>query len=138
MHCEASVFYPLNTHSKGNWTTQMRQKVNIVIDGKSIEMPVLESTEGLNVVDVRGLINEGMFTYDPGFLSTASCDSKVTYIDGEKGISSKETVAFLKGIGCELIERAKTQHARMIERRGAVLRHSMHCTESQLEKEGIT
>lgn len=64
----------------------MTQKVNIVIDGKSIEMPVLESTEGLNVVDVRGLINEGMFTYDPGFLSTASCDSKVTYIDGDKGI----------------------------------------------------
>ena len=64
----------------------MTQKVNIVIDGKSIEMPVLESTEGLNVVDVRGLISEGMFTYDPGFLSTASCDSKVTYIDGDKGI----------------------------------------------------
>ena len=59
----------------------MTQKVNIVIDGKSIEMPVLESTEGLNVVDVRGLINEGVFTYDPGFLSTASCDSKVTYIE---------------------------------------------------------
>ena len=64
----------------------MTQKVSIVIDGKSIELPVLESTEGLNVVDVRGLINEGVFTYDPGFLSTASCDSKVTYIDGDKGI----------------------------------------------------
>ena len=75
-----------NAQPKGNWTTQMTQKVNIVIDGKSIEMPVLESTEGLNVVDVRGLISEGMFTYDPGFLSTASCDSKVTYIDGDKGI----------------------------------------------------
>ena len=57
----------------------MTQKVSIVIDGKSIELPVLGSTEGLNVVDVRGLINEGVFTYDPGFLSTASCDSKVTY-----------------------------------------------------------
>ena len=49
----------------------------IVIDGKSIELPVLESTEGLNVVDVRGLINEGVFTYDPGFTSTAACNSKI-------------------------------------------------------------
>jgi len=64
----------------------MAQKVEIVIDGKSVEMPVLEATEGLNVIDVRGLIKEGMFTFDPGFLSTASCDSKVTYIDGDNGI----------------------------------------------------
>ncbi len=64
----------------------MPQKVEIVIDGKSVELPVLEASEGLNVVDVRDLIREGLFTYDPGFLSTASCDSKVTYIDGDKGI----------------------------------------------------
>lgn len=64
----------------------MPQKVEIVIDGKSVDLPVLEATEGLNVIDVRGLIKEGMFTYDPGFLSTASCDSKVTYIDGDNGI----------------------------------------------------
>ena len=63
----------------------MPQKVEIIIDGKSLEMPVLEASEGLNVVDVRGLINEGMFTFDPGFLSTASCESKITYIDGEAG-----------------------------------------------------
>jgi len=64
----------------------MPQKVQIVIDGKTVEMPVLEAAEGRNVIDVRGLISEGMFTYDPGFLSTASCDSKVTYIDGEAGL----------------------------------------------------
>lgn len=64
----------------------MAQKVEIIIDGKSVEMPVLEAAEGLNVIDVRGLIKEGMFTFDPGFLSTASCDSKVTYIDGDNGI----------------------------------------------------
>ncbi len=64
----------------------MAQKVEIVIDGKSVEMPVLEAAEGLNVIDVRGLIKEGMFTFDPGFLSTASCDSRVTYIDGDNGI----------------------------------------------------
>ena len=64
----------------------MPQKVEIVIDGKSIELPVLEASEGLNVVDVRGLIKEGIFTFDPGFLSTASCESQVTYIDGDNGI----------------------------------------------------
>ena len=64
----------------------MAQKVEIIIDGRSVEMPVLVAAEGLNVIDVRGLINEGMFTFDPGFLSTASCDSKVTYIDGDNGI----------------------------------------------------
>ncbi len=64
----------------------MPNKVEIVIDGKSTELPVMDATEGLSVVDVRGLIKEGVFTYDPGFLSTASCDSKVTYIDGDAGI----------------------------------------------------
>lgn len=64
----------------------MTQKVTITIDGNSTELPVLEATQGTNVVDVRGLIKEGVFTYDPGFLSTASCDSTVTYIDGDAGI----------------------------------------------------
>lgn len=64
----------------------MTQTVTITIDGKSTELPVLAASEGKNVVDVRGLIAEGIFTYDPGFLSTASCDSKVTYIDGDAGI----------------------------------------------------
>ena len=64
----------------------MLQKVEITIDGKSIDLNVLEATEGNNVVDVRGLIAEGIFTYDPGFLSTASCDSKITFIDGDAGI----------------------------------------------------
>jgi len=59
-------------------------------------------------------------------------------IDGEKGIDSASTRAFLKRHGIELEIRAKGQHARMIERRGAVLRHSMHTTWSQLTKENIT
>ena len=59
----------------------MTQKVQIIIDGKIIDVPVLKASMGLNVMDVRGLISEGIFTYDPGFLSTASCDSSVTYID---------------------------------------------------------
>lgn len=64
----------------------MTQKVQMIIDGKTIDLPVLEATEGRNVVDVRDLISEGIFTYDPGFLSTASCESRVTYIDGDNGI----------------------------------------------------
>ncbi len=64
----------------------MTQKVSITIDGNTTELPVLPAQEGNNVVDVRGLISQGIFTYDPGFLSTASCDSKVTYIDGDAGI----------------------------------------------------
>ena len=49
--------------------------------------PVLEGSVGPDVVDIRKLYADtGMFTYDPGFTSTASCQSAITYIDGEKGI----------------------------------------------------
>ncbi len=64
----------------------MIQKVEMTIDGKTVELPVLEAKEGTNVVDVRGLIAEGIYTFDPGFLSTASCESNITYIDGDAGI----------------------------------------------------
>jgi citrate synthase len=56
-------------------------------DGKSIEFPVLSGTIGPDVVDIRTLYGKtGYFTYDPGFLSTASCSSAITYIDGDKGV----------------------------------------------------
>ena len=51
-----------------------------------IELPILSGTEGHDVIDVKQLGSHGYFTYDPGFLSTASCQSKITFIDGEKGI----------------------------------------------------
>ena len=52
----------------------------------SIEMPIYQGTVGPDVVDIRKLYAQtGMFTYDPGFLSTASCQSAITYIDGDKG-----------------------------------------------------
>lgn len=51
------------------------------------QFPILPGTIGPSVIDVTKLYKEtGMFTYDPGFMSTASCQSKITYIDGEKGI----------------------------------------------------
>jgi citrate synthase len=52
----------------------------------SFEMPVYKGTIGPEVIDIRKLYGQtGMFTYDPGFLSTASCQSAITYIDGDKG-----------------------------------------------------
>ena len=59
-------------------------------------------------------------------------------IDGEKGVDSESTRAFLKRNGIELVVKAKGQHARMIERRGAILRHTMHTMKAQLAKENIT
>ena len=57
------------------------------IDGSNHPYPVLEGTVGPEVVDIRKLYGEtGMFTYDPGFTSTASCRSAITYIDGDEGV----------------------------------------------------
>ncbi|MBE9562744.1 MAG: citrate synthase [Proteobacteria bacterium] len=55
--------------------------------GKSIECPIKQGTHGADVVDCRALYKElGMFTFDPAFTTTASCESKITFIDGDKGI----------------------------------------------------
>ena len=55
--------------------------------GKSWDLPVMSGTVGPDVIDVRKLYAEtGAFTYDPGFTSTASCQSKITYIDGDEGV----------------------------------------------------
>ena len=52
----------------------------------SVDMPVYQGSIGPDVIDIRKLYAQtGMFTYDPGFLSTASCQSAITYIDGDKG-----------------------------------------------------
>lgn len=57
------------------------------IEGREIELPIKESTAGPNVIDVSKLYSQtGHFTYDPGFVSTASCESAITYINGEQGI----------------------------------------------------
>ncbi|MBT5945898.1 MAG: citrate synthase [Rhodospirillaceae bacterium] len=59
----------------------------LTIGDKTVELPILEGTEGPRVIDVRKLYAEtDMFTYDPSYTSTASCDSALTYIDGEEGI----------------------------------------------------
>jgi citrate synthase len=59
----------------------------VVIGNKNIQLPVSRGTIGPDVVDVRKLYAEGdVFTYDPGFTSTASCESAITYIDGDEGV----------------------------------------------------
>ena len=61
--------------------------VSMKMPGGEFDYPVLDGTVGPEVVDIRKFYaRTGMFTYDPGFTSTASCESKITYIDGEKGI----------------------------------------------------
>jgi len=64
------------------------RKAQLTIDGKDdpIELPIYEGSTGPDVVDVRSLVSQGVFTYDPGFVSTAACESDITYIDGEAGI----------------------------------------------------
>lgn len=55
-------------------------------NGKEYEYPILKATRGPDVVDIRTFYRDtGLFTYDPGFTSTASCESKITFIDGAKG-----------------------------------------------------
>lgn len=55
--------------------------------GKELELPILRPTEGIPTIDVRALYKElGYFTYDPGFLATASCRSAITFLDGDKGV----------------------------------------------------
>ena len=63
------------------------KKAQLIIEGAApIELPVYSGTMGPDVVDVRGLTAQGVFTFDPGFMATSSCESKITYIDGEKGV----------------------------------------------------
>jgi citrate synthase len=55
-------------------------------DGQAFDLPILKSTLGPDVIDINSLAKSGLFTFDPGFMSTAACRSAITYIDGDKGI----------------------------------------------------
>ncbi len=62
------------------------KKATLTLDGKTYEFDVLSGSVGPDVIDIRSLYAKtGMFTYDPGFTSTAACDSTITYIDGDAG-----------------------------------------------------
>ncbi|MFP4043976.1 MAG: citrate synthase, partial [Rhodosalinus sp.] len=62
------------------------KSAKLTIDGDSYELPMFSPTAGPDVIDIRKLYAQaGVFTYDPGYTSTASCDSTITFIDGDKG-----------------------------------------------------
>src|SRR6201990_3523212 len=62
-------------------------KASIAAGGKNVEMPVYSGTIGPDVIDIGKMYAQtNMFTLDPGFTSTASCESQITYIDGDQGI----------------------------------------------------
>lgn len=61
-------------------------KLTIEKTGQTFDLPMYSGTEGADVIDVSILAKNGVYTFDPGFFSTASCESKITYIDGENGI----------------------------------------------------
>ena len=65
----------------------MTDKATLTIDGKAYDLPIMKGSTGPDVIDVRKLYAEtDLFTFDPGFTSTASCESKITFIDGDAGI----------------------------------------------------
>lgn len=64
------------------------KKAHLTIDGidSTIDLPIYASSVGPDVIDVTSITKNGFFTFDPGFMSTASCESKITFIDGDEGI----------------------------------------------------
>jgi citrate synthase len=67
--------------------TDTTKSATLSIGGQTVELPVLSPSVGPDVLDIRKLYAQaGVFTYDPGYTSTASCDSTITYIDGDEGI----------------------------------------------------
>ena len=70
---------------------KMAAKSSFVLSDKStaqkVDLPVMSGSLGPSVIDIRSLYAKtGNFTYDPGFTSTGSCESKITYIDGDQGV----------------------------------------------------
>ena len=67
---------------------QTSKHATLAIDGVDapIELPIYSGSLGPDVIDVGKLTGQGYFTYDPGFVSTAACESGITYIDGDQGI----------------------------------------------------
>ncbi len=70
-----------------NKSSSKKNTAKLTVNNKTYELPIYNSTEGESVIDISKLHSRAkIFTYDPGFTSTASCESKITFIDGEKGI----------------------------------------------------
>ncbi|MBP7002553.1 citrate synthase [Amaricoccus sp.] len=67
-------------------TNQAHKSAKLTVGDKTLDLPVYSGTIGPDVIDIRRLYNDGgVFTFDPGYTSTGSCESAITYIDGDKG-----------------------------------------------------
>ncbi|MGO1278979.1 MAG: citrate synthase, partial [Cellulosimicrobium funkei] len=67
-------------------TTTQQAKVRLLVDDQAQDLPVVAATEGNDGIVVSSLLKStGLVTVDPGFMNTASCESSITYIDGEAG-----------------------------------------------------
>lgn len=62
------------------------KKAVLSLNGKQIDLPIYSGTLGPDVIDVKDVLAQGHFTFDPGFMATAACESKITFIDGDKGV----------------------------------------------------
>jgi citrate synthase len=66
---------------------EMTESAKLIIDGKTYEFPVMIGTEGERAIDITKLRQQtGLITYDPGYANTGACKSRITFMDGEKGI----------------------------------------------------
>jgi citrate synthase len=63
-----------------------KKTAQLTIEDQTLELPILEGTFGNKVIDIKSLGKLGTYTFDPGFVATASCASKITFIDGDKGV----------------------------------------------------
>src|SRR5579859_4860390 len=77
----------MGSKASGSMDKQRSATISFDDGAQPIEFPILSGSIGPDVVDIRTLFGKtGKFTYDPGFLSTASCRSAITYIDGDAGV----------------------------------------------------
>src|ERR1700753_1812876 len=78
---------PRPRHRRLSGMTDTNGKATLTLNGKAYDLQVIKGATGPDVVDVRKLYGDAdVFTFDPGFTSTASCASKITYIDGDAGV----------------------------------------------------
>ncbi len=74
-------------HTKIMGKSAMSDKTaKLIVNNQELELPMYDATLGESVIDIRSISKANVFTYDPGFMATAACESKITYIDGDKGV----------------------------------------------------
>jgi len=84
---ECGPSFGVQNSTGGEIKRKMGSTAQLIFEGKTVELPVVTGTEGEKALDISKLRQEtGLITYDPGFANTGSCKSKITFMDGEKGI----------------------------------------------------